>query len=85
MTSEQIRALNTMACSNPTNRFEFIFDGVLVTLSVMSYDHTTNEGHWNLSYPSYTIDLYSQSDLLSYDRGVLRSMYTEYYNRLLAI
>lgn len=80
MTLRQIKSLNIMACSNPTGRHEFMFNGEMITLSVMSYDHTTNEGHWTLSYPSYMIDLYSHMDIPPYDKRILRYMYTEYYN-----
>lgn len=79
MTNRQIRALNTM-CGN-TKSFEVMYAGSLVVLSVVSsYDLITNRGHWFLSYGSYISDLYSHRDISPYDKGVLRYMYTEYYN-----
>lgn len=86
MTSDQIKSLNLMACSSPTGH-QFMFNGEMITLSVMSYDHTTSKGHWTLSYPSYMIDLYSHMDIPPYDKRILRYMYDEYmtyYDKLLS-
>lgn len=88
MTSEQIKSLNLMACSSPTGHHEFMFNGEMITLSVVKlYDPITNRGHWTLTYPSYISDLYSHKDIPPYDKGVLRYMYNEYmtyYDKLLS-
>lgn len=79
MTSDQISALNTMVLSTKSGCFEVMYAGGLVVLSVLkSYDPITNRGHWSLSYGSYISDLYSHREISSYDKGVLRYMYTEY-------
>lgn len=82
MTSRQIKVLNNMACHNPTGRYSIVMGSEEVTLSVMSYDHITNKGHWTLSYLSYTVDLYSDMVISSFDSNVLRYMYDEYIKEL---
>jgi len=79
MTSDQISAINTMVLSTKSGCFEVMYAGGLVVLSVVSpYDPITNRGHWSLSYGSYISDLYSNREISSYDKGVLRYMYNEY-------
>lgn len=83
MTERQIKVLNNMASHNPSGRYTITMgDGSQATLSVMSYDHITNEGHWTLSYLSYSVDLYSHMDIPSYDSNILRYMYDEYIKEL---
>lgn len=72
-----------MVGHHPSGRYTITMgDGSEATLSLMSYNHLTNEGHWTLSYLHYTVDLYSHMDIPSYDSNILRCMYSMYIKEL---